>query len=334
MSKLYLFGNGLGMAIDPDAYNLTGRLLDVWTQGPLTEDQRSLISACLPEGEVKPRSEEHLGTLQAVVAACETLLEVRPTAGQHWLTSNGQAFPIAVQKFAFEVAKQMFTARYSNPLAENFDQPCMLPTTFLDGLTAAIDTSMSHVATLNYDGLLSTAFEARGLLGKNDSILRDGFIDGSFSRNNLFRPNERGGWYLHLHGCPLFSTNAKGQFRKLSPSSLINDKGRLKNIGQHIVLTHVQHKMSIIQGSHILDTYWEFLKLALDRSQEVVIFGYSGNDIHLNRLIAQGRSDKPVRVVEWLGAGKQENRMKFWADQLGGAISLIQKEDVLTFRDW
>ena len=322
------------MAIDPDAYNLTWRLLDVWSHGPLTEDQRSLISACLPEREAMPRSEEHLGTLQSVVAACETLLEVRPAAGQHWLTSNGQAFPQAVQRFAFEVAKQMFVARYTNSEASNFEHLCTLPRQFLDSLSNAVASTMSHVATLNYDGLLSKAFEDRGLLGRNNSILRDGFINDNFSRNNLFRPQERGGWYLHLHGSPLFSTNSKGQLRKLSRNSLLNDKSNLKNVGQHIVLTHVQHKMSIIQGSHILDTYWEFLNLALEKSQEIVFFGYSGNDAHLNRLVAQGRGQKPVRVVEWLGAGKRENRIRFWTGQLGGEVDLVQKEDVLTFRDW
>lgn len=334
MPNLYLFGNGLGMSLDPDAYNLTGRLLDVWNRGPLSDEQRSLISACLPEGEVKPRSEEHLGTLQTVVAACETLLGVRLGGGQHWLTSNGKAFPLAVQRFAFEVARQMFTASHSNRLAANYGQPCALPASFLNGLTDAVAQSMSHVATLNYDGLLSTAFEARGLLGNSDSLLRDGFVDGIFSRNNLFRPNERGGWYLHLHGCPLFSTNSKGQHRKLSPSSLINEKSNLKNIGQHIVLTHVQHKINIIEKSHILDTYWEFLNLALDHSDAIIFFGYSGNDTHLNRLVAQGRGSRLVRVVEWLGAGRRENRQAFWTAQLGGAVDLIQKEDVLTFNDW
>jgi hypothetical protein len=322
------------MAIDPHAYDLTGGLLDVWTQGPLTEIQRSLISSCLPDGEGEPRSEEHLGTLQVVVAACETLLEVRPTAGEHWLTSIGKAFPNAVHRFAFEVAKKMYMARNTNTSSENFNKLYKLPTKFLDDLSEAIQSSMSHVATLNYDGLLSQDFEKRGLMGSDFSILRDGFIDGIFHRQNLFRPHERGGWYLHLHGCPLFSTNSKGQFRKLSPKSLLIENGSLKYVGQHIVLTHAQHKMSIIQGSHILDTYWEFLNLAINRCSEILIFGYSGNDIHLNRIIAQGRGERSIRVVEWLGAGKRENRIRFWSDQLGGGVDLIQKEDVLTFDDW
>jgi hypothetical protein len=57
-------------------------------------------------------------------------------------------------------------------------------------------------------------------------------------------------------------------------------------------------------------------------------------DTHLNQLIAQKRGDKPVRVVEWLGAGYEDLRAPFWAAQLGGPVKLTLKEDVLNFADW
>lgn len=46
------------------------------------------------------------------------------------------------------------------------------------------------------------------------------------------------------------------------------------------------------------------------------------------------KADFGFRIIEWLGAGKREDRLKFWAGQLGGSVELVQKEDVLTFNDW
>ena len=109
----------------------------------------------------------------------------------------------------------------------------------------------------------------------------------------------------------------------------------MKNVGTHIVLTHALQKLSVISGSILLGTYWEFLRLAIDEAKEVILLGYSGNDNHLNRLIAQRAAEKPIRVVEWLGAGAAAMREPFWRSQLGGDnVTLIQKEDVLLFTDW
>lgn len=332
MAKLYLFGNGLGMALDPQAYDLTNCLHNAWSDGLLNNDQKALITACLPKGIIEPMSEEHLGEMQAAVAACEILLKVKTKSRNHWLTSNGQNFPFAVKRYVFEVARQMYTASHSDPKKHN--QHCELPDNFVNDLAIAVNLSKSHVATLNYDGLLSSAFEKLGLLGMQESVLRDGFVKENFARSNLFRPNESGGWYLHLHGSPLFSSISNGTHRKISSKSLYSNSKTLKYVGQHVVLTHAKHKMSIIRASEILDTYWEFLNLAVDQSTEILLFGYSGNDIHLNRLLSQRRASKNVRVVEWLGAGKRENRESFWAKQLGDSVELVQKEDVLTFSDW
>jgi hypothetical protein len=90
----------------------------------------------------------------------------------------------------------------------------------------------------------------------------------------------------------------------------------------------------MIEASEILQRCWQFLRRAIDESAEIVLFGYSGNDTHLNQLIAQKRSSKLVRVVEWLGAGFEDVRKPFWDEQLGGEVSLVLKEDILTFTDW
>jgi hypothetical protein len=104
--------------------------------------------------------------------------------------------------------------------------------------------------------------------------------------------------------------------------------------GRHVVLTHLTHKPKKIAASEVLSIYWEFLETAIDESQEIVIFGYSGNDIHLNRIISQKRANKNIKVVDWLGSGKLAVRTSFWNEQLGGKVALHLLEDVFTFSDW
>lgn len=332
MRKVFIFGNGLGMSISPDAYNLTSVMTDVWENGDLDNVQKGLISTCLPTGAERPTSEEQLATLQETVGACEVLLGVRDTGAGHWLSEQGRQFPDAVRRFSFLVARGMFLAKH--PTGDNTGQSCSLPAEFLQPLVAQIQENQSHVATLNYDGLLSSALSDAGLFDNSNPKMLDGFTDSRFNRTNLFRKNNHGAWYLHLHGCPLFVDKGQSTIRKISPGSLVGKPGSPKRVGRHIVLTHFKHKPKIIDASEILGVYWEFLEMAIGESEEVLMFGYSGADAHLNRLISQVRGEKSIRVVEWLGAGNRTLRQAFWKEQLGGAVDLTLLEDVLTFRDW
>ncbi|WP_197524352.1 SIR2 family protein [Novosphingobium resinovorum] len=315
------------MALAPEVFSLYSAMSKVWDGDIISYDQKQLIRSCLPEEADRPVSEEQLGQLQETVSACEKLLRIRPNHPGHWLSSQGQAFPDAVHRFAFEVARHIFNAETSS------GTPYSLPQNFCDNLTSFIRKTESHVATLNYDGLLSSAFEQAEILTKSGA-LRDGFLNEKFDKSNLFRKSEQGSWYLHLHGCPLFSSPDKSKITKLKRSSLRRSSSGLKNVGRHIVLTHAVHKRSIIDSSEILKIYWEFLKIAIDESDEIVLFGYSGNDIHLNQIINQRRKSKKVRVIEWLGAGFEDARVEFWDSQLGGNTELVLKEDILTFSNW
>ncbi|MEN5247926.1 MULTISPECIES: SIR2 family protein [Brucella/Ochrobactrum group] len=331
MRKIFIFGNGLGMSLAPDVYNLTSVMTSVWSDALLSEAQKKLILACLPEGTDRPSQEEQLAKLQEIVGACEVLLGINPKDHGHWLSPHGRDFPDAVHRFAFEVARKMFLAKYTH--GKNAGDPCRLPDEFVSSLVNTIQATQSHVATLNYDGLLSSSFEMAGILGA-DKLLRDGFSEQKFDIKNMFRNKEQGGWYLHLHGCPLFADRDKSKPHKLSSSTLRKSSRNLKHVGQHIVLTHVAHKRAIIEASEILQAYWQFFGRAVDESSEIVLFGYSGNDLHLNQLIAQKRSGKTVKVVEWLGAGFDNVRQPFWDEQLGGPVHLVLKEDILTFSNW
>ena len=332
MRKVLIFGNGLGMSISPDAYNLTSAMSEVWENGYLDEGQKGLISTCLPSGSERPTSEEQLATLQDTVGACEVLLGVPDTGAGHWLSDEGRQFPAAVNRFAFLVARNMYLAKHPSGASEG--ERCTLPSDFLEPLIQSISTSQIHVATLNYDGLLSSALSQAGLLSNDTPVMLDGFVDDKFDRTNLFRKKKKGAWYLHLHGCPLFVDKNTSTIRKISPKTLTSKYGSLKSVGKHIVLTHFKHKPKIIETSEILSIYWEFLEMAIDESEEVVLFGYSGNDAHLNRLISQVRASKNIRVIEWLGAGNRNTRELFWKQQLGSNVALDLLEDVLSFTDW
>ncbi len=331
MRSLYIFGNGLGMAISPEAFNLTNALIDVWDDGTLEDEQKALISACLPADVQKPTSEEQLAKLQDTVNACEILLSIRDTGAGHWLSEEGSKFPEAVYKLTYAVARKMYLAKHAT--GESLGVPCRAPEEFIAPFLHKVKDTGSHVATLNYDGLLSKALQDAGVLGGVSPVLFDGFVEAVFDRTNLFRKKGYGGWYLHLHGSPLFTGKAGGKPRKISEAT-IGRKSFPKHVGRHLVLTHFTHKPRIIAASDILSIYWEFLQMALDESERIVIFGYSGNDVHLNRLISQARSKKDTIVVDWLGSGSAAVRQAFWNDQLGGDVQLHLLEDVFTFADW
>ena len=173
------------MSISPDAYNLTSAMSEVWENGGLDEIQKGLISTCLPDRANYPTSEEQLATLQDTVSACEVLLGIRDNGAGHWLSENGRRFPEAVNRFAFLVARSMYLAKHLS--GDNKGHKCKLPEEFWRPLVEDIKANQNHVATLNYDGLLSGALNDAGLLGGANPTMLDGFVDSKFDRTNLFR---------------------------------------------------------------------------------------------------------------------------------------------------
>jgi hypothetical protein len=326
--KTIIFGNGLGMALDDQAFRLSTAISEVWSDGEfLTDEQRSLISACLEVGVIDegrpPESEQELDRLQRVLAACDFLRDIDVPDGGHWLTDRGQMFPDAIRVFIHKVAAR-------------FHRVGVLPDAFINPLCEFIRDTCSHVATLNYDDLLYVPFVQNGVCRDWRGELVDGVRTEGFSERNLIRyRNNNFGWYLHLHGSPLFYTDADGSIKKIRSANL----DRFATNRGHIVLTHVKHKPSVIQSSEILRSYWRHFSLALDESSEVVLFGYSGCDEHLNGLLAARSSRLPIRVVEWDGNGcadmQPEIRSSFWEKVLNSErVKLIQMPKILDFADW
>lgn len=328
--KTILFGNGLGMALMPAVYNLDTVLKEVWNRNDLlTIAQKDLISQCLPQKsfENRPSSEEDLDRLQQVLVACEVLNSIELNGSRHWLSSHGLEFPHAIHRFIHKVATAFYNAAEKTSLIR-----CSLPASFTDPLCSFIRDSKSHIATLNYDSLLSDAFMKDGLMGDRKACLLDGTNRNLFKREYLFRTKSiEHGWFFHLHGSPLYYETANGQIRKLKPNLVENHDPKDKT---HLVLTHVKHKPSVIAASDILRTYWEFFARGIEESKEIIVFGYSGADSHLNKIICQTPQNITVKVIEWIGVGSKDNRQEFWDELLKKHVNLVQMEAPFEFNDW
>lgn len=318
-----LFGNGLGMAIDSDIYSLEQALHKTWRDDDiLDDDDRAAIRACLPDpgNNSQPDTEDDLDKLQQVLSACDFLNDIQLDEQEHWLSLRGQAFPAAIRKFLHRTSASFVNTN------------CELPESFMQPLAEHIKKSKSHVATLNYDDLLYEGLIQHDILCGYDGASIDGITRAGFKAENLNRRKPAGlGWYLHLHGSPLFYDAPNGLVRKLTRGEF----NRNNDVDStHIVLTHVRHKPAIISSSKILTEYWKRLRVAIKESDNIILFGYSGCDSHLNDLVVQTAGDKNVLIVEWSGTGKQEDREKYWKERLGIKLELARLSNILDFTEW
>lgn len=76
------------------------------------------------------------------------------------------------------------------------------------------------------------------------------------------------------------------------------------------------------------------MKFALSEATEVILFGYSGFDNHLNMLLRPYLNAKALRIVEWSGAGEQQEREQYWESKLGQAEAVVRLDNVTEFVDW
>ncbi|WP_422139005.1 hypothetical protein [Endozoicomonas sp. ALC020] len=316
--KLLIFGNGLGMALDPQHFLLSDALEVIWNNSNvLNANQRQLILRCTGRHQA-PQGEDELDKLHLAINACKTLDRIGD-GNVHWLTDDGQAFPSTTATYLHKVATHLHN--YEGELPQDFMQP----------LLEFIRETKSHVATLNYDKLLYGPFIDSNIVGRYDiASLIDGMTDTGLSSDSLERKYGNDfGYYLHLHGSPLFmgsgSTSSKLQRHQLTLNS---------GTGQHIVLSHIDHKPSVIAASYILRTYWDYLRFALSEVDEIILFGYSGLDKHLNELIKPYLKARSCRVVEW--AGSEGDRRSFWQNVLGTRLqkNYIPMDNILDFVNW
>lgn len=307
------------MALDPRKYDLDNAIGVIWDdESVLDSVSKNLIFKCLPdEGLDRPHGEDQLDTLHLSMSACEFLLALGDE-NYHWLSDMGKNFPQAVRKFIYNVA---CTFHHSD---------CSLPEDFIEAFAGFLTTTKSHIATLNYDNLLYSPLISRRVCAGYDGVLVDGFTNRTgFRDDNLERRYGNDfGYYLHLHGSPLF-VDQDSKIIKLSQG----DVGCIDS-SNHVVLTHIAHKTAVISSSSLLMAYWNRLAQAITESEEIILFGYSGADEHLNQTIKNYGSEKKVVVVEWAGSGEKHERQEFWDQTIGSSVCLIQMESILRFQDW
>lgn len=307
MKQLYIFGNGLGRSFENDFYSLKRALEHSWgVNGPLDDTQRQLIHNCLSDDVVEkeisaPTDEGQLRDLQRAVDACDLLekFQHRADAECCWLSDDGKRFPNAVRSYIHDAASQ-------------FHSPEMkLPSEFEKKLIEFVEKERPHIATLNYDDLLYEAFTETPIFKKH--MLRDGFLYGSFDfdTQRKWLNKQKEGWFLHLHGSPLFVTK-EGSEKKITRADLDSYKGADQI---HLVLTDAKSKPSTIRSSAILKAYWEELERILAQPAQVTLFGYGGNDLHLNQLLSNTNDETSIRVVsrtpEDTGKAKENWRNRF-----------------------
>lgn len=135
-----IFGNGLGMALNPEYFSLKRGMEKVWDdKSILNGERKEMIRKCLPAD--KPTNEEDLNILHMAINACELLDKV----AEHkkvWLSDSGIEFPNYARTYLTKVAWYFHKSG------------CSLPREFYSPFFSFLKDTYSHVATLNYDNIL------------------------------------------------------------------------------------------------------------------------------------------------------------------------------------
>ena len=207
---LIIFGNGLGLAINSDFFQLESAIENLWNSAILSDIEKQSITHCLKNKSSRyPRGEEEMDLFYLVEICCN-FLHQRSDEEKIWLTSIGQNFSIIAKKFIYNVARSFIVNSPS------------LPQFFLNNLYNYIRSENTHIATLNYDSLLYGPFCRDKICYGYDGHLVDGVLNSGFDIENLQRKYDKiFNYYLHLHGSPLFINDDEEQIiRKMSVNSL------------------------------------------------------------------------------------------------------------------
>lgn len=305
--KTVFIGNGLGRAIDNSHFDLSNAINTVWNSPKFTNVLTPLVKRnicdCLPmlkgQPPTLPQREDELEALHKVVMSCATINYSHRTP-QNILNANGVSFPDSVNFLIRNVAYHFHQAPTLGP---GF-------TTFFDKFKTFIQDNNIHVTTTNYDDILYTSLINDGIMGADfyKTQLVDGFLGSSltFHEDNLERKFKNNfGWYLHLHGSPLFYSDRRTKEVKKLPKQLAakNILSPAANMSfEHLVLHHFSQKPEIISGSNLLSVYWDFFNSALDESDTTIVFGYGGFDKHINTeihrwVIKRKRLDSNFKLI-------------------------------------
>jgi hypothetical protein len=311
------------MSIDSNFFNLSNVIKSVWDEeGFLSDEHKKLILACMPDENIW-KAESQMIDIQLAINSCDQLKKIQ-SREVHFLSNYGMEFPAYFNRFISKVAYRLSDSKYK--LNKDFILP----------LIEHLRTTKSHIATLNYDSLLYYPFYESKLFDNYKGVLVDGFWFSGFHESNMERRfGNDFGYYLHLHGSPFFS-DFKGGLPKKIPFDKRTLHSSLGDESNHLVLTHVNHKTQIIKKSSVLSVYWSKLISAIKESDRIILFGYSGEDSHLNKLIGAIHEQQKLIVVEWNGLGNKFSRQAYWKEKLGEEknIDIKMFDNIQKFQDW
>jgi hypothetical protein len=337
--KLIIIGNGLGMAISPSHFDLTKAMARVWDK--LDQSDKKILGSLKGiDAQNGPRSEEELISTQSALAY---LNNFRQTLGAEaldtWFTKDATKYPDILNKFIFKVADELFKYSQGDADASNFSR-------FRSDLERFLRRTKSHVATLNYDDLIYDHLVTTLTKNKDrPAVFCDGFKFDSGSNVGKYKPDIFVSYphkihYLHLHGSPLFATRDNEAVKVKRSSRDYSDI----SLPRHIVLANKVDKEKIIQRSEILKDYWENrLQHCIRAADEIILFGYSGEDDHLNEAIRKEFPEgKKISVVEWSRAKHFKSSAKsteisptdYWREAMGRKIHICRLPNILDFTDW
>jgi len=300
-----IVGNGLGMAIDKEYFTLDAGLKSAWEK--LDADTQNRIKTLITNGS-ELTTEEQLEKHYDVIQACMTLYYVENRYPDlKWLHEDAKKFSSCFYDFIRSAALYFFNYEDS----ENRLGP------FITSMKNFIKKNHSHLATLNYDKLLYSPLvtDLEIMDGYNGKLV-DGLVDNGYGPDNLMPKFQHiFGWYLHLHGSPLFYTAVTGLIKKDSLEN--NLPVQTQKLYSHIILCNPRLKPMQIYQSELLNSYWQYFREALSQSNQIILLGYSGKDAHVNKAIEKALThSKEIKIIEYDNKNDTD-RENFWVAALG-----------------
>jgi hypothetical protein len=327
MSNSYtsiIMGNGLGMAVDPSYFTLEAGLQKAWSQ--LNLDIQTRIKNLITNGD-DLLTEQQLEKHYEVIRAC-VMLQRFESNSTKWLDRDAKDFPLHFQKFIENTAWHFC----------NYDGNEGNLMNLIKCLKYFIQHNYTHLITLNYDKLIYSNFATDDeIMNDYSGQLVDGFLKGGFRSQQLNREfGRRFGWYLHLHGSPLFYTCSETNLVKKTLLTDTLDQRNKQGLREHIILCNINLKSNRIAQSELLFTYWHYFLAALDESEKVIFLGYSGNDSHINHEIenwmrnTKSIKNKTIQVIEYADSKFSDaDRQTFWSSQLGVSNSYFNNQNLI-----
>lgn len=361
-----LIGNGLGRAICPEEFTLS-HAMRIVEQSNYTK-LKSIYEKF--KRKFPPTSEAELYETQELLFALDQIKQALKIAQNLFpntedfdeifkpveLLENIHNYEGDFKSYCFEIANYFYQRSLELSKSNNvhLNQFIAKLAEFIIGR----GRDNTHLATLNYDSFLyynmlgsnlknnqyigeSFKAEAENMYGDyKATYLCDGFWvkrDGFHEDHLNAKDNNKFALYLHLHGSPLFYEDKYGNINKLSTNEEI-DWYLQNKTRRHFILSSTEHKQNLIEQSYVLKTYFDRFNGIVRNSTRIMILGYSGKDIHINKTLKQNPSAK-FTIVEYDKNEKgtqytESERKRYWITQLGvdeDKIQLLLKDNILNY---